>query len=40
MVVFFTQSQEGFGICEPCQDIGDKRLEVATQHQNPLNIHV
>lgn len=36
---FFCTFLRNFGVCEPCQNIGDKGLEVVAQHQNPLNIH-
>jgi phage-related holin len=37
--IFFTQLKEGIQICEPCQDIGNKGLEVVAQCKKSLDIH-
>ncbi len=37
--LFFTQSKEGVGICEPCKDIRNKRLEVVVEYKNSFDIN-
>ncbi len=37
--LFFTQSKEGGGICEPCKDIKNKGLEVVAKYKNLFNIN-
>jgi phage-related holin len=36
--IFFTQLKEGIQICEACQDIGNKGLEVVPQCKKSLDI--
>jgi hypothetical protein len=34
---FFTQSKKGVGICEPCKDTRNKRLEIITKYKISLD---